>query len=579
MTTREQLGLNANWIPMDSSKSGGSDEFLVKKVNQLEEKVNGMELSEFKVPTTRSDEDTSLYIGVAKENEKVIATFSLGYANETSKVRFLYKGERYTITLTNQVKLEVPEILDTKLAEYGVHCYYLNIVLDDILIAGIDRLAIRSDFGNELRTSDSISSSRRKVSLELNLKFLDYDRSKAKIISRTGGSIRYDNLNRSEARNVIDLSPDTNTFIIIDKSAGYTNIFLHPDYKPFVVNDGTHSKQEGKIVGSPKIKTLQVLDIGSTIVKDEVEFVWKSAEEAFKDKLSPMIMGAETRVKRGIKGSNYGYYGNKSGNPVLVYSPDKEGCITYAYKSDLSEWLGYFTENILGRFIKNAKAVPNFYATRENYPYYSAFSKRMASTLENEVPYVYSASIEKSEVSVGASSSSNFYAYDYRDFGRDSFSPYRISFAGNWTPNYREKVKNLTYRGHIGLTLSDFDDNKTVEVWTFCQEAINSNSANEVMTNSLSGLINGNTGEFISSNKHYEKWKTNKCVIHQTLQRVGKDIKVVGIEVTTLDVFFKNFIAKSEEWKTRNPGKVEVEGSPKGDFYRQWEWDEIYDRL
>lgn len=578
MTTREQLGLNANWIPMDSSKSGGSDEFLVKKVNQLEEKVNGLELSGFKVPITRNDDETAFYVKVTKENEKAIATFYLGYANETSKVRFSYNGEWYTITTTNQVKFEVPEILDAKLAEYGVHCYYLNMILDDILIAGIDRLAIRSDFGNELRSSDSISSSRRKVSLELNLKFLDYDRSKAKIISRTGGSIRYNNLNGSEARNVIDLSPDTNTFIIIDKSAGYTNLFLHPDYKPFIVNDGTRSGQEGKIVGSPKIKTLQVLDIGQTVVKDEVEFIWKSAEESLKDKLSPMIMSTGNNG-RGINGNNYGYYGGKSGYPVLVFSPDKEGCITYAYKSDLSEWLGYFTESILGRFIKNAKAVPNFYVTRENYPYYSAFSKRMASALENEVPYVYSASIQKSEVPVSDSTSNSFYAYDYHDFGIDSFSPYRISFTDNWTPGYGKKVKNLTYRGHIGLTLSDFDDNKTVEVWTFCQEAINSNSANKVMTNSLSGLINGNTGEFISSNKHYEKWKTNKCVIHQTLQRVGKDIKVVGIEVTTLDVFFKNFIAKSEEWKTRNPDKVEVEGSPKGDFYRQWEWNEIYDSL
>ena len=48
MTTREQLGLNANWIPMDSSKSGGSDEFLVKKVNQLEEKVTELKELEYK---------------------------------------------------------------------------------------------------------------------------------------------------------------------------------------------------------------------------------------------------------------------------------------------------------------------------------------------------------------------------------------------------------------------------------------------------------------------------------------------------------------------------------------------------
>lgn len=575
MTTREQLGLNANWIPMDSSKSGGSDEFLVKKVNQLEEKVNGLELSGFKVPTLNRDDSTSLYVDVAKENEKAIVTLSLGFANEVSKVRFLYKGERYTLTLTNNVKFEVPEILDAKLAEYGVHCYYLNMVLEDILISGIDTLEIRSDFGNELRKSDSITEDRKKVSLELNLKFLDYDSSKAQVISRTTGSIRYDDRNKSEARNTIDLSPDTNTFIINDKGSGNTKLFLHPDYKSLLIGDGSSYGREGKIVGSPKIKTLQVLNIGSTIDKDEVEFIWKSAEEALKDKLSPMIMGARDAWK-GIKGSNYGYYGGKSGHPVLVFSPAQEKCITYAYKSDLSKWLGYFAESVFGLFIKNAKSVPNFYPTEEEYP---AFSKIMEDRLTREVPYVYSPSKIKHEVNVGSSSSNNFYAYSRNDFDNYYLNKDRISFRGNWNPNYDKKVRELAYRGHIGLTLSDFDDNKTVEVWTFCQLAMNSTSANELLNNSLSSLINSNTGEFISANRYYEKWKNNKCVIHQTLQRVGKDIKVVNIEVTTLDVFFKNFITKSEEWKAKNPDKVEVEGSRKGDFYRQWQWDEIYDSL
>lgn len=572
MTTREQLGLNANWIPMDSSKSGGSDEFLVKKVNQLEEKVNGLELSGFKIPTINSDEDTSLHVGIAKENEKVIATLSLRFANETSKVKFLYNGKLYIVTPTNQVKFEVPEILDTKLAEYGIHCYHLNMILDDILISGIDRLAISSEFGNTLRATDSISSSSRKISLELNLKFLDYDRSKAKIISRTGGSIRYDNQNRSVARSAIVLSPDTNTFIITDKSVGYTNIFLHPDYKPFVVNEGTNSGQEGKIVGSPKIKTLQVLDIGSTVVKDEVEFIWKPVDEALKDKLIPMIIGNNDNAARGIKG-NYGYYGDKSSYPVVVFSPNQRNCITYAYKSDLSEWLGYFTESILGTFIKNAKSVPNYYSSE----YLVPFSQRTDGYYsEKEFPYTYSVLKPKSRISdLGPN---YFYAYPrnvFSDYNRD-----RTNFAGSWPPDYNIKIKDLTYRGHIGVTLRDFDDNKTVEVWTFSQLAINSNSVNELYVNSLSNLINSNTGEFISANRDYEKWKNNKCVIHQTLQRVGEEVKVVNVEVTTLDVFFKNFIAKSEEWKTKNPSKIEVEGSsPKGNFDRQWQWDEVVDHL
>lgn len=573
MTTREQLGLNANWIPMDSSKSGGSDEFLVKKVNQLEERVNGLELSGFRVPNTDRHEQTSLIVSLAKENEKVIVTFSLNYANEISKVMFLYNGKRYTVTVTDKVKFEVPELLDTKLAEYGVHCYCLDMVLDDILISSIDAISVSSYFGNILKQTDSVSGGRRKVYLELNLKYSDYDTSKAKVISIPRGPEMYNDQNRSEARNIIELSTDTNVFIINRNASGSTHIFLHPDYKSFLVKNPGNSEETGKIAGSPKIKTLQVLDIrNGVIIKDEVEFIWKPTEEALKDKLIPMIIGNSDNVRNGIRG-DYGYYGDKSGYPVVVFSPNQRNCITYAYKSDLSEWLGYFAENASGLFIKNAKSVPSFYSSQ----YLVPFSQRSDGyRTEKEDPYLYDVQRPKNRI-YNSSDSSYFYAYPYGSFSEFTG---RVVFGDNWPPKYIDVVKELTYRGHIGATLKDFDNNKTVEVWTFCQIAINSNSAREMYVNNLSSLINRDTGEFITANQDYENWKNNKCVIHQTLQRVGEEIKVVGIEVTTLDVFFKNFIAKSEEWKAKNSSKVEVEGSsPKGNFNRQWQWDEIVDRL
>lgn len=571
MTTREQLGLNANWIPMDSSKSGGSDEFLVKKVNQLEEKVNGLELSGFKSPEVdKSSGDTTLHISVRKEDSKAVVVFSLRYGNEATKIAFSYKGKRYTLIDTGEIKFEVPEILDTKLAEYGVHCYFLSMTLDDILISGMNKLTVSTVFKNTLNKSDTLSSSKKSVNLDLAIKYLDYDTTKAKVISRLVGAIRYDNLNGSEAKSAIDLSPETNTFIVNNRGSGYTPLFLHPDYKSFLIKDSGIEK----ISGSPTIKTLQVLDIGEVISKDEVEFTWKSADEVLKDKLIPMIIGNSDNASKGIRG-DYGYYGDKSGYPVVVFSPNQRNCITYAYKSDLSEWLGYFTESESGLFIKNAKSVPNFYSSE----YLVPFSQRTDGyRSEKEYPYIFWLSRPKRRIEELGGRSNYFYAYPYSSFSM--FSGGRLLFVGNWPPEYRDKVKDLTYRGHIGVTLRDFDNNKTVEVWTFSQLAINSNSAYDANVGILSSLINSNTGEFISANRDYEKWKNNKCVIHQTLQRVGEEIKVVNIEVTTLDVFFKNFIAKSEEWKAKNPSKVEVEGnSPKGNFLRQWQWDEVVDHL
>lgn len=548
MTTREQLGLNANWIPMDSSKSGGSDEFLVKKVNQLEEKVNGLELSGFRVPITDNHEQTSLVVSLAKEDKKVIVTFSLDYANEVSKVKFLYNGKRYTVTVTDEVKFEVPELLDTKLAEYGVHCYYLSMVLDDILISGTDTISVSSYFGNKLKQTDSVDGGRRKVFLELDLKYSDYDASKAKVISGPAGPEMYNEQNRSEAGNIIKLSTDTNVFIIGSSGSGYTHLFLHPDYKSFLVKNSENPEETGKIAGSPKIKTLQVLDIrDGVIIKDEVEFIWKSPDEVLKDNLKPIVVGASTDVYRGVVGK-YGYYGNKTGYAVLPYAPNIHNCTSYVYKTDLTEWVGFFTGEG-GLFIKNSNKVPSTTSKP-----FKLFNNYRSDRVES------------------------YFLSDAKPSNLNGLLVYRYtSLTADYGVNTQEHIEDVTFRNNVGLVESDFNNNSTYEVWVFSQSAFHTSNV-RIINNSLSSLINSETGEFNTAHGDYQKWKNNKCVVHQTLQRVGNEIIVTNLELTTLDVFFKNFIAKSNEWMTKNPSKVE-DGSPKGSFVGEWHWDELQDSL
>ena len=562
MTTREQLGLNANWIPMDSSKSGGSDEFLVKKVNQLEEKVNELDSLSFRSPISEASK-CLLTVSIIKRDSKVYAAISLSGGESSQKVKFRIDNDHYTITRNSNVNIEVPEVQDIKLAEYSVHAYYLNLILRDILVSGLSPLEVKTTGtqGNEFDRIEKTNplteyeDGNRELRAYKEIKLLFWDSTKTEDVFRAGKEEQYNSSNTSIAKESILQDTEENVFNV--RKVDSRRAFIHPNMKSGVVTyENASFTTRSKIRGFKAIKVLEVLDIGPVVKCVETELTWKSSEELFKDRLQPCVLISNNM--RGVK--KYGYDKDVTGYPILVYAPNVRDCISYVYKSDLSEWLGYFSAGVGGMFIKNAKSVPRTVNIPFRYRNEDGYGRNITVHPIKD-PYLYR-------------SNELIASINMLGFGKS-----RAVDLPNPYPEQDNAISGLYYRGHVGLTHKDFEDNKTIEVWTFTQRAVNSNS---IYTNiqAMSSLINKDTGEFITAHADYQKWKNNKCVIHQTLQKVGQEVKVVNIELTTLDVFFKTFIAKSEEWKTRNPSKVEVEGSnPKGNFDKVWTWDEVYDRL
>lgn len=562
MTTREQLGLNANWVPMDSSKSGGSDEFLVKKVNQLEEKVNELDSLSFRSPISEASK-CLLTVSIIKRDSKVYAAISLSGGESSQKVKFRIDNDHYTITRNSNVNIEVPEVQDIKLAEYSVHAYYLNLILRDILVSGLSPLEVKTTGtqGNEFDRIEKTNplteyeDGNRELRAYKEIKLLFWDSTKTEDVFRAGKEEQYNSSNTSIAKESILQDTEENVFNV--RKVYLRRAFIHPNVKSGVVTyEDASFTTRSKIRGFKAIKVLEVLDIGPVVKCVETELTWKSSEELFKDRLQPCVLISNNM--RGVK--KYGYDKDVTGYPILVYAPNVRDCISYVYKSDLSEWLGYFSAGVGGMFIKNAKSVPRTVNIPFRYRNEDGYGRNITVHPIKD-PYLYR-------------SNELIASINLLGFGKS-----RAVDLPNPYPEQDNAISGLYYRGHVGLTHKDFEDNKTIEVWTFTQRAVNSNS---IYTNiqAMSSLINKDTGEFITAHADYQKWKTNKCVIHQTLQKVGQEVKVVNIELTTLDVFFKTFIAKSEEWKTRNPSKVEVEnGNPKGNFDKVWAWDETYDRL
>ena len=561
MTTREQLGLNANWIPMDSSKSGGSDEFLVKKVNQLEEKVNELDTISYRSPFITKSDGSLLVVTVIDKDSKKYASISFG-DNPNLRVRIKIDEEWHTVTSTMPVDIEIPELMDNKLAEYGIHVYYLDLQLKEILVSGSSPFRIKAENDSQGNNFDRVDEfipmtkveGTRYVRARKEIKILSYDKSRTlDVLGLSDFSTRYSSENKSTIKGFISQATEENVFKVKYSANTSVMAFIHPSMLSGIVKYQEDYSTKIKIQGFKTVKFLEVLDIESYRLKlRETEITWKPYEELLKDSLQPCMMISERNL--GVK--KYGYDKDITGYPILVYAPSVRDCISYVYKSDLSEWLGYFSAGVGGMFIKNAKSVPRTVNIPFRYRNEDGYGGNITVHPIKD-PSIYTTPVNISDIGL--------VGY-YKSRAVDLSKPY---------PEQDSAIIDLSYRGHVGLTHKDFEDNKTVEVWTFTQ-------SNNIYTNiqAVSSLINKDTGEFITAHADYQKWKTNKCVIHQTLQKVGQEVKVVNIELTTLDVFFKTFIAKSEEWKTRNPSKVEVEGSnPKGNFNKVWTWDELYDRL
>lgn len=547
MTTREQLGLNANWISMDSSKSGGSDEFLIKKVNELDSKLNAIDDSRYRAILNKTImgppafPTLTLRVDNTESNKKVV--IHVDNPTKETNVKFKIKGKDSVYSLSkdnNQVEVDVPEVIDPKLSEYGVHAYVLNLKLtnvettyNNLMVTYINQFNKQLGFDKGENTGSPEFST-----LERSILILDANTSRTREIIHASDkpeSSQNQTDNRVNALKLISSGVQENSFDISYEGSSLGTAYIHPSNKDNVSKDGR------QIRNLKSFKMLEVyLDSSNSLVVKEDILSWKPLTETLKSKLRPMVVNMS-----GYDVSDYGYYGDKSGFPVMVYAPRSYDCISFIHKTDSSEWIGYFYKND-STFIKNSNKVPKTAVQ----------------------PFINSKDNRRNSFSMTTNS------VEYNGVESDSYNLYGtgIKEIPSESNNENSAIKSFTLRSHVGLTLNDFNNNKTVEVWSFLPTVINANSPT-ISGSAISSLINRDNGNFITANANYNNWKDNKCVVHQTLEKVGNTVAVRSVEIVTLDVFFKAFIAKSNEWATKNPSKVEDGRSLKGNFNRQFTWN------
>lgn len=546
MTTREQLGLNANWIPMDSSRSGGSDEFLVKKVNQLEDGLRLLkESSYFSVLSKNNDGDTKFTAWVDDRFGTANLELVVGLKNAKSNVRIKFKTSEDTteyveLGYNDTYSVKFNEVTTSLQAKYGVHVYYARLTLNDVKISGVINLNIelnselRSKTGFTYSSYDSVHSTSKLIK-EV---YIIEDRNNSKIISR---DTKVPESEKVSAIDIISSSTVTDMFNILNKPSK-SDIYL--DYRNGITR---YYRANNSISNAPRVNVLEHFGDGRWV---ESEIVWRSPTDELKEKVKPLVV--TNNMSTGGVDSDYGYMGNKSGWVVYPYAPSINGCLSYAYRTDCGEWLGYFFVDEAAKFIKNADKVPN----------YAGLPFSRSTNAHNEQWTEYPTSVPIPSDSVYSNS--------------DKYIRENLKKLMNLFNEQIPAINNFRFRYHLGLVFGDFDNNQTYEVWSFVPNLVNSNANRS--TSALSSLIDSNTGDFRTAYSEYALWKDSKCVIHQTLAKDGDFVVVKEVELTTLDKFFKNFIAKSGEWMTKNPDKVE-NGTPKGNYDRRYVWGGVYDRL
>lgn len=534
MTTREQLGLNANWIPMDSSKSGGSDEFLVKKVNQLEEKVNELKDLEYKPISKEIVGDTySPMLKLEPDHTNHRVKIFLKDVSNNVQVRFKVNTNMdwMVVTVDKPYTISLAEEYNPLLAKYGLRKMALDVILKNVQVKGFESLPVQIEATGYDGFKRKELNSDGEVNLIYKSQYINVvNRYKAeKIIDENDDSVLTD------VEDVISPGSEKDTFIVDLNTPFRYTVFKY---------DISMSMMEGsKITHAPELNLLCTWKEGLDLMVKEVTIPWRNKADQIKVKLRPIVVKHDK-----YNAKAYGYYGNKEGFPVLVYAPKLYGCLSYIYKTDCSEWYGYFFDHFSATFIKNGKVVPR----TQGDVFKLATDPRGVYEFTNNIVSIQRETRYENDLQ-------NLPALDL------SSGPYKNAARG------------FSIRQHVGIVEEDFNNNSTVEVWSFLPRMLGDSSI-ITTTQMLSSIINKDTGEFNRDNTSVDRWRSNECVLHQTLVKNRNEVSILNSEITTLDVFFKNFIAKSEEWKTKNPDKVETQGI-KGDYTHKFIWNGIYDYL
>lgn len=273
MITREQLGLNANWIPMDSSKSGGSDEFLVKKVNQLEEKVTELKELEYKPISKEIVEGT--YSPMLKlEPDYTNHRVKIFLKDVSNKVQVRFKVNTNmdwtVVTVDKPYTISLAEEYNPLLAKYGLRKMALDVILKNVQVKGLESLPVQI----EATGYDGFKSKEFNSNGEVNL---IYKSEYINVVNRLKSKKIYDESNGDSLNldDIITPLSERNAFIVdVTSEKVKCSVFVLEEDSIYIL--GT------KITYAPVLHLLKTWKEGLELRYEEDTIPWRDAAEQAK---------------------------------------------------------------------------------------------------------------------------------------------------------------------------------------------------------------------------------------------------------------------------------------------------------
>lgn len=544
MTTREQLGLNANWIPMDSST--GSSDSLQGQIDSLKQIVKGNsdKLNELSsVGTSESfldytEDKADIKFEILSSNDGgrklVISTSSSGV---DFKFNLSYESTTNNVLLNHETpfELKLPEVIVESLKEFNAHLYRRTVRVSDLKMKktktfdGVRISAVTQNVGLRALSRgeydidfNALSGENTLLSLgssfNLYLFCLECGGKENKSIS-TSSQTKLNNL-VDYIKQVYDDQyrlPDKSGSkqIIAIKTLNNNNESSVSAFSDYLNDNGLKTKSG--------VKSFKILEFNQVFDSNESGMFnvhnFNIVVKTLDDIINPVLV-SEKSMRR------YGVRLDQAGHPVYAYGRTYSyaDTIVYAYFTDLSKWLLYSYHDG-GGFMSNVS--------------------RLAARHKEERPRSYimgDGIISDHEYTANISSTGDI---------------------ANRSLYFNEEAVGENPRMPVGATLEELKSGKIIEcyVLNFNSELKSKleNSGIYSLYNMLEYYVDSNTGEYKPSTRFNDDVKQAKVCIKQTIKWDNDAQKVVatGSKVTLRDMFV-NFVDKSSKYLAKYPNEGDI---------------------
>lgn len=544
MTTREQLGLNANWIPMDSS-TGSSDSFqgqidsLKQIVKSNSDKLNELSsggTSESFLDYTEDKADIKFEILSSNDGGRklVISTdsagvdfrFNIGYDSTVTNV---------LLNANSSFEIKIPEVMIESLKEFNAHLYRKTVTISDLKMRksktyyGVKWKIITENVGTYPivlgNYSPSFSSSSGEqnfndLNSQFNLYLFSLVCSEKEYKSISTSSQIY--LNSNTVKSIRQVFSDAYSLpsnadsgqIIAIKTLNNSDVSSITAFSKYVDDNGLKTESG--------LKSFKILEFNQVFDSNESEMFrvhdFKVIIKTVNDIINPVLVSDKVMKK-------YGTRLDQTGHPIYVYGRTHgySDSVVYAYFTDLSRWLLYSYYDG-GGFMRNVNKL----------------SPRHRS--ESPRPFI---------MGDGVISNHEYTA----NISQDGDISYR-------SLNFNQYKDGENPRIPVGATLEELKSGKVIESYVlifnsevkskFQEEGIYS------VYNMLRDYIDASTGEYLTSTRLSDNIKQAKLCVKQTVKWDNDTQKVIATgEKVTLRDMFVNLADKSNKYISKFPTEGE----------------------